>query len=344
MLNEPLANSDASGEIHSLEVSNTKPVIDTKGFQGINKAYNSVFTYGKLSVGLVIPLENYAQSSVPSMQGQLQKIQLAEQLGFSAVWLRDVPFNVPSFGDAGQIFDPFVYLGFLAGQTSKIALGVSSIILPLRHPAHVAKAAASVDVLSEGRLILGIASGDRPDEYPAFNLPYDNRGQGFRESYEYIRSMWNNNPQIHNSYGFTSGMIDLLPKPFEASLPMMITGSSRQSQDWIAKNGDGWMIYPREIGQQKNVIQQWRERVAQESDHPKPVMQPLYIDLVDKPDHKPESIHLGYRLGSDYLNEYLHMLEDIGVNHVALNLRFNAVDTELALENIATNILKDFEI
>ena len=91
----------------------------------------------------------------------------------AALWLRDVPFNVPSFGDAGQLFDPFVYLGYLAGQTDTIALGVSSLILPHRHPAEVAKAAASVDVLSEGRLLLGVASGDRPDEYPALNIPFD---------------------------------------------------------------------------------------------------------------------------------------------------------------------------
>ena len=70
-----------------------------------------------------------------------------------------------------------VYLGLLAGLTERIALGVASIVLPLRHPAHVAKAAASVDVLSGGRLLLGVASGDRPEEYPALNLPFADRGE-----------------------------------------------------------------------------------------------------------------------------------------------------------------------
>jgi alkanesulfonate monooxygenase SsuD/methylene tetrahydromethanopterin reductase-like flavin-dependent oxidoreductase (luciferase family) len=68
-----------------------------------------------------------------------------------------VPFNVPTFGDAGQADDPFVYLGLLAGKTEYIALGVASAVLPLCHPAHVAKAADSADVLSGGRLILGVA-------------------------------------------------------------------------------------------------------------------------------------------------------------------------------------------
>ena len=128
-------------------------VTEATTFRRINRGYNSVFRPGKLSVGLVAPLVSYTKSPVPNMTRHLERIQLAEALGFSAVWLRDVPFNVPSFGDAGQIFDPFVYLGLLAGATERIALGVASIVLPLRHPAHVAKAAASADVLSNGRLV-----------------------------------------------------------------------------------------------------------------------------------------------------------------------------------------------
>lgn len=77
------------------------------------------------------------------------------------------------------MLDPFVYIGFLADQTKRIALGIASIILPLRHPAHVAKAAASADVLSGGRLILGVASGDRPEEYPALNVPFTDCGALF---------------------------------------------------------------------------------------------------------------------------------------------------------------------
>lgn len=135
---------------------------DDLAFGTINRGFNSVFRPNRLSLGLVVPVEAYGNAPVPTMERHVERVQLAEDLGFSAVWVRDVPFNVPSFGDAGQVFDPFVYLGLLAGKTREIALGVASIILPLRHPAHVAKAAASIDVLSDGRLILGVASGDRP--------------------------------------------------------------------------------------------------------------------------------------------------------------------------------------
>ncbi|MEO0887151.1 MAG: LLM class flavin-dependent oxidoreductase, partial [Cyanobacteria bacterium J06648_10] len=210
-------------------------------FQPINRGYNAVFRSNRLSLGLTVPIENYARGPVPTMADHIERVQLAEELGFSAVWLRDVPFNVPSFGDAGQTYDPFVYLGLLAGVTELIALGVASLILPLRHPAHVAKAAASVDQLSGGRLILGVASGDRTEEYPALNQPFAERGDRFRESFDYIRQMGESTPAFENALGRLSHGMDMLPKPLAGKLPMLITGSSRQTPEWIAQNGDGWI-------------------------------------------------------------------------------------------------------
>ena len=316
--------------------------IEATGFQVINQGYNSVFRPNRLSLGLVVPIETYTKNPVPTMARHLERIQLAEELGFSAIWLRDVPFNVPSFGDAGQTYDPFVYLGLLAGQTRRIALGVSSIILPLRHPAHVAKAAATADVLSGGRLILGVASGDRPEEYPALNLPFTDRGARFRESFDYIRRMGEVASAFENTYGSPNGAMDMLPKPVFEKLPLLITGGSQQDPEWIAQNGDGWMIYPRNTSLQAQIIRDWQERVKAAGRPAKPVMQPLYIDLADAPETRPQPIHLGFRLGTRYLRAHLQSLEEIGVNHVALNLRFNQADIETTLKRLADDILPDF--
>ena len=226
-------------------------------FEQINRGYNTTCQNGRLSVGLVVPIAQYASSPVPDMVDHLTRVQKAEKLGFKAVWLRDVPFNVSSFGDAGQIFDPFAYLGYLAATTTDIALGVASIVLPLRHPAHVAKAAATADVLSNGRLILGVASGDRPEEYPAMNRDFGARGDAFRESYDYIRAMNAPATQIANRFGKVGPSIEMLPKPAGVKLPMLITGSSRQLPDWIVQHGDGWMIYPRPRVAQDRVLQEW---------------------------------------------------------------------------------------
>ncbi len=313
------------------------------GFAPINQGYNSVFNPGQLSIGLVVPIESYPNGPAPTMQRHIERVQLAERLGFASIWLRDVPFNVPSFGDAGQVFDPFVYLGALAVSTQKIALGVSSIILPLRHPAHVAKAAASADQLSHGRLILGVASGDRPDEYPALNIPYAQRGERFRESYEYIREMGRDWPRFSNEFGTVAGGIDMLPKPSGERLPLLVTGASQQSSDWIARHGDGWMTYPRPTKQQAVAIKKLRDEVGACGGSDIPVMEPFYIDLTADPGIAPTPIHLGMRLGAIALRDYLRSRREIGVNHVALNLRFNRADIETTLKIIADDVLPEFQ-
>ncbi len=317
---------------------------ETKTFPRLNRAYNTVFQPGQLSVGLVVPLESYADSAVPDMARHVQRAQMADELGFSALWLRDVPFNVPSFGDAGQVFDPFVYLGALAVSTRDIALGVASIVLPLRHPAHVAKAAASADVLSGGRLLLGIASGDRPDEYPALNMGFEDRGARFRDSVDYIRAMADPYPQRDTAQGTLSGGIDMLPKPSGGELPLLITGGSQQSPDWVARNGNGWMTYPRNAAAQGRVVADYRRRISEAGLPDKPVMQSLYVDLVAQADAPPRPIHLGFRSGTDYLRRYLSEVRDLGINHVALNLRFNGAEIEPTMQQLADEILPEFTI
>jgi len=316
--------------------------MDELKFQTINGGYNNTFRPNRLSLGVVVPLEHYVTGPVPTLVRHVERVQLAEKLGFSAAWLRDVPFNLPSFGDAGQTFDPFVYLGLLAARTERIALGVASIVLPLRHPAHVAKAAASVDLLSGGRLILGVASGDRPEEYPALGVSFAERGARFRASFDYIRRMWDHFPAFDNPLGRLEGGMDMLPKPAAGKLPLLITGGSQQDPDWIARNGEGWITYPRGVAVQARIIRDWRERVEAAGGPAKPAVQSLYIDLSKDPEAAPQPIHLGFRLGMNHLRQYLQSLQAIGINHVALNLRFNQSDIEATLERLAAELLPEF--
>ncbi len=312
-------------------------------FEAINRGYNGVFQPNRLSVGIVIPIENYAVGAAPTMKKHLERVQLIDELGFKGLWVRDVPLNVPSFGDVGQMFDPFTYLGFLAGQTKNIALGTGSIALPLHHPLHIAKSAATLDQLSGGRLILGVASGDRLQEYPAMGLNHEKRGERFREAFEYMRSAQEDFPILENNhFGDLKGDVDVLPKAINHKIPMLITGFSRQSLEWNAEHGDGWIYYPRNLYQQQYTIAQWRELVAKSSEYDKPFMQPLYIDLQSDDDFKPQPIHLGFRVGIKYLIEYLQYLQEIGVNHIIFNLRFNTMDLEKTLEYIAKKLLPKF--
>ncbi len=312
------------------------------GFVSNNKAFNATFQTERLSIGLVAPLDAYAVGAEPDMTRHADRIKLAEDLGFAAIWVRDIPFNVPVFGDVGQMFDPLVYLGFLAARTERIALGVGSLILPLRHPAHVSKAAASVDVLSNGRLLLGVASGDRPEEYPAMNMSFDDRGDRFRDSMAYIQALSGSFPRHEGPSGTLTGSVDMLPKPLAGKVPMLITGGSRQSPDWVAQNGDGWITYPRDAVSQGRLIQAYRTRLVDAGLPDKPVMQSLYVDILDDPSADPRPIHLGFQSGTKFLLSYLQEIQSLGVNHVALNLRFNTHEIEPTLQRIASDLLPHF--
>ncbi len=198
------------------------------------------------------------------------------------------------------------------------------------------------DQLSGGRLILGIASGDRPDEYPALNAPFALRGEQFRESYEYIRQMADKWPRFANEFGTVTGSIDMLPKPIGNRLPLLITGASQQSTSWIAEHGDGWMTYPRSTKYQAAEINKLRARIEEAGGEDKPVMKPFYIDLSENANTPPTPIHLGMRLGTNTLQDYLRSRKEIGVNHIALNLRFNRAPIEETLERLANEILSEF--
>jgi len=296
------------------------------------RGYNAVFEQGKLTLGIGVPLEAYA-GAVPTMSNPVAMAKMAESSGFAALWCRDVPLFDPNFGDVGQIYDPWVWLGFMAAHTSKIALGTSSIILPLRQRVDLAKAAASVDQLTQGRLLLGVASGDRPVEYTVYDQPFDDRDAVFRESLAFIRATTHRPEGWDNRHVEHARQVDILPKSHSGDIPILVTGNSRQSVDWIASHADGWLMYPRAIAQQATVVKQWQQAVIAAGYDWRPFSQSLYIDLVDNPDAAAQPIHLGYRVGRNGLISHLEALQDIGVNHVLFNVKFSSRSiTDVLLE------------
>lgn len=172
--------------------------------------------------------------------------QLADDAGFTSPWLRDVPFLDPQLGDAAQMLDPFVYAGYLASITKRITIGTTGIVLPLRDPVIVAKQAASVDQLSDGRFILGLSTGDSPVEYPAFGANFENRAERYREAFQVIRTLGTQDFPAFDTdhYGRLDGALDLVPKPFRRRLPMIAVGRARQPIEWLAQNVDAciWSV------------------------------------------------------------------------------------------------------
>ena len=99
------------------------------------------------------------------------------------------------------------------------------------------------------------------------------------------------------------------------------------------------MNYPRSFEIQRNSIKEWRELVAQHNAYDKPFMQPLYVVLEENEDFKPIPIQLGFRIGVNYLLEYFQALQSNGVNHVAINLRFDHIGIEKSMDLIAEHII-----
>ena len=306
--------------------------------------FQRMFADDRLTLGLFFPIEAY-KGSIPTMNNQVALAKRAEALGFAALWVRDVPLYDPSFGDVGQIYDPWVYLGYIAAHTTTIALATGSIIFSQRHPIHLAKSAASVDRLSGGRLVMGIASGDRPIEFPAFGIDRETRGERFRQTFHDFKQVLEESfPVVKSPLTQLEGG-DVLPKPVGDRIPLLVTGHSRQSPEWIAEHADGWLYYPRHPQMQAKIIEDWRELTQRFAPGAfKPYAQSLYLDLVDNPKEPATPIHLGYRLGRDRLIDLLQHLQTIGVNHVAFNLKYGQRPASEVLEEVGQDVLPHFQI
>ncbi len=280
-----------------------------------NAGHRRLFERDGLTFGLGLPLTGVRRST-PAVDEEVELAIRAETVGFDALWVRDVPTFWPRFGDAGGAFDPWPLLGHLAAHTDAVALGTSSVVLPLRHPIHVAKSAATVDRLSDGRLVLGVASGDRDPEYAAFDVDPDDRGAAFREAVDAIRACWHEDfPTVEGPWGRLDGELDVLPKPTAGSIPLLPTGNARQSREWIADHGDGWLFYHLPERTLESYLESWRDLADD-----KPFVIAVRVELAGDPAADPEPLHLGYRAGVEWFGEYFDRLEAYGLDHVIVGL------------------------
>jgi luciferase-type oxidoreductase len=315
--------------------------LSADGFE--HRGFKRVFPETGMTVGLMFPIESYA-GAVPEMKRQTELARAAEAGGFAALWARDVPLLDHSFGDAGQMYDPWVWLTHIGAHTDRIALGTASLVLPLRHPLHVAKAAASLDLLTGGRLLLGVATGDRPIEFPLFGARYASRGEMFRQGVDTLRVAWSGEfpKAVAAAAGGGDGLIALLPKPAAGRVPVLVTGRSQQEMSWLARNADGWLTYPRPASRQREAVLAWHKALAEVGRPVRPFAQSLYIDLVADRDARPAEMHLGFRLGRNALLDHLRALRDIGVGHVMLNLKYGRRPAAEVVGELAEHVVPNF--
>jgi len=185
----------------------------------------------------------------------VQVAQKAEALGFESVWIPEhlaVPLHITSRypysadgkfpgGPSAALHDPFVALGFVAACTKTIKLGTGVFVLPLRNPLAVAKAAASVDVLSQGRLLFGVGIGWLEDEFNAVGMPFKDRAARTREWIAMMKALWTEEtPQFSGKF-HSFAALGFNPKPVQKPHPPIIFGGdSRPALKRTAELGDGW--------------------------------------------------------------------------------------------------------
>jgi luciferase-type oxidoreductase len=257
------------------------------------------------------------------MQHHAELAVLADQLGFRALWVRDVPLYDPSFGDAAQVFETFSYLGYLAGITKNILLGTAAVVLPLREPVLTMKSAATVQQLSNGRLLLGTASGDRPVEYPIFGKDFEARGAAFREQIAQLRA------GHHPSW---PPGVQLLPRVSQA-IPLLVAGLAQQTPQWAGANLDGWLAYPGTPEDHARRVALWREVAGD-----KPYISFIHLDLLADPDAPLRRHRFGAQVGRNGLIAELQAMQDAGVDHIGLHLRRNQRPLTETLQEIAAYV------
>jgi probable F420-dependent oxidoreductase len=167
----------------------------------------------------------------------------AEALGFDSVWVHDHVFNVGHVFDrigGRPYYEPLTLLSFVAARTQRVRLGTSVLVLPYHHPIRLAKTAATLDVLSEGRLIMGIGVGAIENEMEAMGTAFKERGAFTDEAIAVMRTLWRDeDPRFDGRYSRFAGM-KFSPKPVQKPIPIVIGGVSRAAIRRAARAGDGW--------------------------------------------------------------------------------------------------------
>lgn len=306
-----------------------------------HNGFARTFKENELTLGISFPLETHTNDpGAMNLEEQMMLAKQAEDVGFASLFVRDSPLYDPNFGDQGVLYDPFLLLTFVSAHTKKIALGTGSVVTTLRHPLHLAKSAATLDDLSKQRLLFGVATGDRPIEFPAFKVNRNERDELFRESIWVMRKVWRESfPKVQSKrVGLVEG--DVIPKPLTTDIPILATGYSGQSLEWLAENTDGWMFYAQEAYRQQELIKRWRTATGKF----KPFSQPLVVNLSENPMASPYPIPIkvGFTSGHKFLIDYLYALQNIGVNHVILVLQYGNRPMAEVLQELGEYVVPHF--
>ncbi|MCK6554861.1 LLM class F420-dependent oxidoreductase [Candidatus Binatia bacterium] len=185
----------------------------------------------------------------------LNLARTAEEVGVESLWSVEhvvIPVGYASrypYNESGKlpggedipIADPVLPLAYAAAVTRTLRLGTGIMILPQRHPIYVAKEMATLDVLSNGRAMLGVGIGWLEEEFQSIGVPFKQRAARTEESIRAIRSLWKPEPQPFAGKYYAWGPVQSQPKPMQQpGVPIVIGGHSEGAARRAARFGDGF--------------------------------------------------------------------------------------------------------
>jgi probable F420-dependent oxidoreductase len=172
-----------------------------------------------------------------------QLARVAEDAGWDGFAFTEHPAPGLRWLETGghQTLDPFVALGYVAAVTSRLRLLTYLGVLPYRNPMLLAKAAASVDILSGGRFILGAGTGYNKSEFHALGVDFDERNALFDEALDVLPRHWSGEPFSCTGRHFSAREVIARPRPPQQPIPIWIGGNSKLTMRRVAQRASGWL-------------------------------------------------------------------------------------------------------
>lgn len=170
-----------------------------------------------------------------------------ETAGFSAVYVTEHPFPDTQWLEAGghHALDPFVSLAAAAATTDRIGLHTNILVLPYRNPFLTAKAVASLDVVSGGRAIVGVAAGYLVGEYAALGADFANRNDVCDDAIEAMKEAWTGEAVVRAGAAYDAGGNAMLPLPIQRPHPpIWVGGNSPRALRRVVAHAQGWSPFP----------------------------------------------------------------------------------------------------
>jgi probable F420-dependent oxidoreductase len=290
----------------------------------------------KVGVSLIVRGNDATQQNLIAMATQ------AEAWGFDSLWASDhliiPPLDTSRYpgSETGEFpdswlqryFEPLAILNFLAGCTSRVRLGTSVLILPMRNPIEVAKEVAGADVLSQGRILFGVGVGWFKEEFDVLKVPFHERGRRTDESLQICKTLWTQEPATFRGRYYQFQDARFGPKPVQhPHPPILIAGHSPAALRRAACFGDGWHPFALTPEAFKAVVPQFHAAVKEAGRRPEDIEISLKVRLRfgDSPDPEPP-LHGSPAQVIATIRQY----EALGVQHLVLDFVPETIDNILA--------------